>query len=133
MRHILLMAVLTGGVIFSLVFSCVTVPTERSTAGELRLLRLDVPGSQTIRNGNEYQVNIAFNADSKPEIRRICFYYSGDGPYGILKWTVSTGTIILWPRADRTDQYQLECYVEYIREGEIKRTNSVGTSVTFIR
>jgi len=102
MRHILLMAVLTGGVIFSLVSSCATVPTEPLTPGELRLLRLDVPGSQNIMNHTEYQVKIDFDADGKPEIKRICFYYSGNGPYCILKWNVSTGTIILWLLADRT-------------------------------
>jgi hypothetical protein len=131
MRHILLMAVLTGGVIFSLVSSCATVPTEPLTPGELRLLRLDVPGSEAISRGVDYQVKIDFDADGKPEIKRICFYYSGDGPYCILKWNVSTGTIILWARADRTGQYQLECYAEYIRDGKIQRTNSVGKSVLF--
>jgi hypothetical protein len=133
MRHILLMAVLTGGVIFSLVSSCATVPTEPLTPGELRLLRSDVRGSETTRYGTEYQVNIDFNADSKPEIKRICLYYSGDGPYYIQKWNVSTGTIVFWPRADRVGQFQLECYAEYIRDGKIRRTNSVRTSVYFIK
>ena len=131
MRHILLMAVLTGGVISSLVSSCATVPTEPLTPGELRLLRLDVPGSQNIMNHTEYQVKIDFDADGKPEIKRICFYYSGDGPYCILKWNISAGTIILWLRADRKGQYRLECYAEYIRDGKMQRTNSVAVSVGF--
>ena len=131
MRHILLMAVLTGGVIFSLVSSCATVPTDPLASGELRLLRLDVPGSGAIPRGVEYQVKIDFDADGKPEIKRICFYYSGDGPDCILKWNVSTGTIILSPRTDKQGQYQLECYAEYIRDGKIRRTNSVGKTVFF--
>jgi hypothetical protein len=133
MRHILLMAVLTGGVIISLLSSCATVPTEPFTPGELRLLRVDLPGGETIRFGMEYPVNIGFIADSQPEIKRICIYYSGEGPYWILNWTVSTRTIMLWARADRTGQYRLECYAEYIQDGKIRRTNSVGTFITFIR
>jgi len=135
MRHNLLVAVLTGGVIFFLLTSCATVPTETEplTPGELRLLRLSVPGGHSIRTSTEYQVQIEYEAEEKPEIKRICFYYSGDGPYCTPKWEASSGTITLWLRADRTGPHRLECYVEYIRDGKVQRTNSVARSVEYVQ
>ncbi len=130
-KHNLLTAVLASGLIFSLLTSCATVPTEPLTPGELRLLRLSVPGSQSIRTLTDYQVNIYFEADSHPEIKRICFYYSGDGPYCVRKWEISSGVITMWLRADRKGQHVLECQAEYVRDGKVQRTNSVATSVAF--
>jgi hypothetical protein len=131
MRHTLLMAVLTVGVIFSLVSSCATVPTEPLAPGELRFLSLEVPGGLTIRSSTEYQARIRFQAEGKREIKRICLLYSGDGPYCITKWSLDAGIITIWLRADRRGNYRLECYAEYNQEGKIRRTNSVTAPVEF--
>jgi len=49
-----------------------------SALGELRLLGLEVQGSTGLNLS--LMVKVLFEADGKPESRRACFTWSGDGP-----------------------------------------------------
>ena len=128
-----LIAVLMGVVIMLLVFSCATVPTEPLAPRELRLLRMQIPGSPTLTVGFPYEVSIIFRADGKPEISKACCSWSGGGPYCFKARDVKYGlpgnfTIQLPPV--EPGSYTLECYAEYLRDGETQRTNMVSYQIT---
>ena len=78
MRSILL-TVLLGGVLLLIASSCATVPREPLASGEVRLLSIDVLGSGIEANAS-FAVNIFFEAAGNPEIKRACFYESGEEP-----------------------------------------------------
>ena len=107
--------------------SCATVSKEPLETGELRLLSMDVPENGNLRTGLVYRVRVYFQADGKPEIRRACFSWSGDGPYCVLAKDVNYGSdaYVEVPIYAHLGQNRLECYVEYVRDGKIRRTNTV--------
>jgi hypothetical protein len=122
---------LVGGLIL-LVSSCATVPTRPLDQGEVRLLRIDIPFGGDIRRNIPFPVNIIFEADSEPEIRTACFYWSGEGPkcnkvqdvrYG------SPGIIYVDIRAPGPGTYVLETFILYIREGKTRRTETISSSI----
>ena len=76
-----LISILTSAAILLAISSCSTVPKGPLEPGEMRLLGLDVPDNSVLKLGIDYFVTIKYEADDKPEIRRICFTWSGDGPY----------------------------------------------------
>ena len=125
-----LIAVLMGVVIMLLVFSCATVPTEPLTSGELRLLSVQVPSRITV--GFPYDLIIIFRADGKPEISKACCSWSGGGPYCFkarnLKYGSPGNFIIELPPAD-PGTYTMECYAEYLRDGETQRTNVISSQI----
>jgi hypothetical protein len=126
-----LTAILMSVAILLAISSCATVPKEPPGPGELRLLRLDVPENGNLRTDIAYRIFINFEADGKPEIRRVCFTWSGDGPYCVRVKHVEYGSdaYIELPLYARPGPSNLECYVEYIRDGKIRRTNTVLSSV----
>jgi hypothetical protein len=74
-------------------------------------------------------VTIRFKADGRPEVRRVCFMWSGEGPrcirgvqYG------SEGSLEVLYQAPE-GRHRLECYVEYVRDGKVRRTNTVSSFV----
>jgi hypothetical protein len=75
------MTFLAGVVALSFVSSCITVPTEPLAPGGLRLLSMKVPESGNIRINFPFEVDILFEGAGEAEMRRVCFYWSGDGPY----------------------------------------------------
>ena len=129
-----LIAVLIGGAILLGASSCATVPTEPLAAGEFRLLRASVPHSGIVRLGISYEVEITFQADAKPTIRRACFSFpwsSGEGPscYAVRPTDVEYGfpgsfTVAL-PAAPKPGILRLECYAEYWQGSKILRTNVI--------
>jgi hypothetical protein len=130
MRSVLV-AVLSGG-FGLLVFSCATVPSGPPAPGEVKLIGIDVPHEQGIKRNLPFVVNINFEADGKPEIRRACFYWSGDGPYCFKVIDVdygSPGTIRVEPRAEESGSYVLEAYVLYIRDGKTQLSKAISTRV----
>ena len=133
MRAILI-AVLLSCVLF-FVSSCATVPTGPLTEGEVRLLNIQVPGNESVRVTVEYPTNLAFQADGNPEIKRACFYWSGDGPYCFYVRNVDygpPGRIQIWSRApvvQKAGSYRVECYVEYLYNGKPRISNTVSTAV----
>ena len=100
--------------------------------GGLRLLSMEVRDSERLRTNVQFWVRINFEADGNPEIRRACFYWSGDGPYCVNVKDVEYGSIAYFeaPLYARYGSSILQCYVEYVRDGEIQRSNAVASFVT---
>jgi len=100
--------------------------------GELRLLSMEVPKSERLRTNVQFWVRINFEADGNPEIRRACFFWSGDGPYCVNVKDVEYGSIAYFqvPLYARFGSDSLQCYVEYVRDGKIQRSNAVASFVT---
>jgi len=100
--------------------------------GGLRLLSMEVRDSERLRTNVQFWVRINFEADGNPEIRRACFYWSGDGPYCVNVKDVEYGSIAYFqvPLYARFGPDSLQCYVEYVRDGEIQRSNAVASFVT---
>lgn len=126
------MAILISGAVL-LFSSCATVPTEPLAQGELRLLRIQVLGGEPILSNLTYAVKVFFEADGKPEIKKACFYWSGDGPYCFRVTDVDfgpPGTFRVWLRTNHSGFCKLECYVEYVRDGKSRSTNIVSSQIT---
>ena len=121
--------ILLSVVILLAISSCATVPK-----GGLRLLSIDVQEGERLKTNLQYWARIDFEADGNPEIRRACFFWSGDGPYCVNVKNVEYGSFahFLVPLNARPGSDSLQCYVEYIRDGEIQRSNAVASSVTGI-
>ena len=100
--------------------------------GELRLIDVEVPESQRLRANVQFWVRINFEADGNPEIRRACFFWSGDGPYCVNVKDVEYGSIAYFqvPLYARLGSDSLQCYVQYVRDGKIQRSNAVASFVT---
>jgi hypothetical protein len=100
--------------------------------GELRLLDMEIPYRERLRSDVQFWVRVNFEADGSPEIRRACFYWSGDGPYCVNVRDVVYGSFAYFdvPLSARYGSSILQCYVEYIRDGEIQRSNAVASYVT---
>jgi len=130
----LLITVLMSGVIL-LISSCATVSTGALAPGEVRLLKIDFPHEMDIQRGIPFAVNIAFEAEGRPEIKTACFYWSGDGPNCFKVKEVSfgsPGTINVEPRAMSSGSLILETYVLYIRDGKTQPTKTIRSPI-FIR
>ena len=130
MRFILI-SVLMGGVIL-LLSSCATVPTGPLASGEVRLLSIEVPGGGGLMGGISYGVNVVFESEDRPEVKRACFKWSGDGPYcyGVKDVNYgSPGSFTVWLRAVHSPGfYTLECYAQYTQDGVTRLTNVVDTA-----
>jgi hypothetical protein len=127
----LLISVLMGVAVLLGIFSCATVPTEPLASGELRLLSMDVLGSG-IKGNSSFAVNIFFEAAGKPEIKRACFYGSGEGPYCFDVTYATFGAkraLQVQLPGIKPGSYRAECYAEYIRDGETRKTNVVFTQI----
>jgi len=117
--------------------SCATAPLEPLASGEMRLLRLEPPTGEVLAN-IQYIYTIQFEADGRPRITRVCFYWSGDGPYCVRPKKVEYGSPGIVevelrafpPGASSSGAYELESYVEYVRDGKSTRTNSVSAHIT---
>jgi len=126
-----LIGVLMGVVIMVLVFSCATVPKEPLASGEVRLLSIDVLGAG-IKGNSSFTVNIFFEATDSPDIKRACFYGSGEGPYCFDVTYATFGTkraLQVQIPGIKPGSYWAECYAEYIRDGEIQKTNVIATQI----
>jgi len=131
----ILITVLLSGVVLLMVSSCATVPKEPLASGEVRLLSMEVLGSGVEANAS-FAVNIFFEAAGKPEIKRACFYESEEGPYCI---DVSDGSYVtlgtkrafqVYLPGVSLGSHRVECYAEYIRDGETRKTNVVFTQIS---
>jgi hypothetical protein len=122
-----LIRILMGVAILLSISSCTMVGK-----GELRLIDMEVPESQRLRSNVQFWVRINFEAGGNPEIRRACFFWSGDGPYCVNVKNVEYGSIAYFqvPLYARLGSDSLQCYVEYIRDGKIQRSNAVASFVT---
>jgi hypothetical protein len=130
MRSILITVLLSGVVLLG-ASSCATVPREPLASGEVRLLSIDVLGSG-IEANSSFAVNIFFEAAGDPRIRRACFYESGEEPSCFDVSYVTLGTRrafqVQLPGVN-TGSHRVECYAEYIRDGETRKTNVIATQI----
>ena len=123
-----LVVVLMGVAALSVISSCATAP-KPLVAGELRLLSVQVP--KDIKGGSRFPVTINFEANGEPEIRAACLTFSGDGPHCYKVKDVIYGqlaTITVETQTNNRGTIQLECYVTYIRDGNIQATNVTSTN-----
>jgi hypothetical protein len=127
----ILRTILLGGILLFGTFSCATAPTGPIAPGEVRLLSIDVPGAG-IKANTFFPVNIFFEAAGNPEIKRACFYESGQKPSCFDVSYVTLGT----KRAFQVHlsglsigSHRVECYAEYIRDGETRKTNVIATQI----
>ena len=103
--------------------SCITLKK-----GELRLLDMEIQDSTRLRTNVQFWVRVNFEADGNPEIRRACFYWLGDGPYCVNVKEVEYGSFAYFdvPLEARYGSSILQCYVEYLRDEKIERSNAVA-------
>jgi hypothetical protein len=134
MRTILII-ILLGGIVILGVSSCATVPREPLASGDVRLLDIGVPGAG-IEEYTSFAVNIFFEAVGNPQIKRICFFESGEAPYCFDVSSVSDFTLgskrafqVYLPGLS-IGSHRVECYAEYIRDGETRKTNVVFTQIS---
>jgi len=108
-----------------------------SSRGELRLLGVDVPQSGNLSPNVEYWATINFEADPKPEIRRACFNFLGDGQScaDVQAKDVTYGSHPYFrvPIHVPVGSKRIDCYAEYIRDGETHRTNTVTYYVIVLK
>lgn len=121
--------ILTSIALLLAISSC--IPLRK---GELRLLYMEIQGSQRLRTNVQFWVRVNFEADGNPEIRRACFYWTGDGPYcGEVK-NIEYGPYAYFdvPVIARYGSSLLQCYVEYLRGEKIEQSNGVSFPINVI-
>ncbi len=133
MKHVFA-AILVSVSLLSGISACATAPSAPVGEGELRLLNLRVPESGTMGIGTPYEFSVSFEADGHPEIKRVCCYWSGDGPYCYRVMNVEygqPGTIVFSVKIllSQGGPQRLECYADYVQEGKRRRTNIAGSYV----
>jgi hypothetical protein len=104
--------------------------------GELRLLDMEIYDPERLRTNVQFWVRVNFEADGQPEIRRACFYWTGDGPHcvpvpvkDILYGSVAYFEV---PLSARFGTNSLQCYVEYLRDEKIERSNAIASSIEVV-
>ncbi len=123
---------LTGAVFLMLMSSCATVPTEPLAQGEVRLLSLEVEGAGSVKGDSLIQVKVRFEAEGRPELRRVCFYWSDAGPYCSQIKDISWGSpsvFVTWIRTGKAGLFNLAGYIEYLKDGNPRASNKVSTNV----
>jgi hypothetical protein len=126
--------VLLSVVMMLFVFSCATIPKQPLVPGEVRLSSINALGAG-LEAHSSFMVNIFFETAGNPEIKRACFYDSGEGPYCFDVSAGSYATLgtkkafqVFLPGLS-LGSHRVECYAEYLRDGEIRKTNVVFTQI----
>ena len=127
-----LIGILLGGIVLSIVFSCASVPKEPLAPGEIRLLSMEALGSG-IKEGAAFPVNVFFEGEGRVEIKKACFYESKERQYCSEVSYVTLGTkraFQVYLPSTKAGSYRVECYAEYVRNGEIRKTNVIVTQIS---
>jgi hypothetical protein len=136
MKGVLIGTLMSAAILLA-ISSCATVSKEPLAPGQLRLLSASIPGSGVVYLGTPCEVNITFEADGKPTIRRACFYFSGSGEgpfcYAVRPRDVEFGSpgslrVTLPPPVKRGPS-RMDCFVEYWQDTKILRTNVIHFSM----
>jgi len=131
MRSVLL-SVLLSGIVLSIASSCATVPKEPLAPGEVRLLSMEILGSG-VKEGGAIPVNVFFEGEGKVEIKKACFYESKERQYCSEVSYVTLGTkraFQVYLPSFKSGFYRVECYAEYVCDGETRKTNVVATQIS---
>lgn len=131
MRSILI-AFLMAGVVLSVISSCAAVPTRPLAPGEVKLLSIDVRGGGSVKEYMPFVANISFEANGKPEIKRACFTGVGEKPYCFDAMYVTFGrpsSFQVQLPGISNGSYSVECYAEYIRDGQTQKTNAIAAQI----
>lgn len=124
---------LLSGIVLSIASSCATVPKEPLAPGEIRLLSMEALGSG-IKEGAAFPVNVFFEGEGQVEIQKACFYeseskerqYCSDVSY--VTWGRKRAFQVYLP-STKAGSYRVECYAEYVRNGEKRKTNVITTQI----
>ena len=110
---------------------------EPSSRDEVKLISMDIPLSADVSADVEYWATINFKANSKAEIRRACFNFSGGGQYCIdvqaKNVTYGSHPHFRVPIRVPVGTKRIDCYAEYIRDGETYRTITVTYHVIILK
>ncbi len=127
-------ALLLSWIVFLGLSSCATTPKTPLAPGEVRLLSMDVVGAG-LEAHSSFAVNIFFGAAGIPKIQRVCFYELWRYQYCSEVTDASYFTLgkkrgfqVRLPGIG-PGSHRVECYAEYVRNGEIQRTNVVFTQI----
>jgi len=105
--------------------------------GELKLSSIDIPQTGYLSADVEYRTTVRFEADPKPDIRRACFNFSGGSQscVDVQERDVSYGANPYFRVSIHVpvNSKKIDCYAEYVREGEIRRTNIVTYYVVVLK
>ena len=129
------LVILTSIIVLLGASSCATLSKTPLAPGEVKLLSMNVVGAG-LEARSSFAVNIFFEAAGHPEIKKVCFYETrqwwrycfdlSDRSY----FTLGTrkGFQVWLPGID-PGSHRIECYAEYVRDGEIRSTNLVFTQI----
>jgi hypothetical protein len=108
------------------------MPKEPLAPGEIRLLSMEALGSG-IKEGAAFPVNVFFEGEGRVEIKRACFYESKERQYCSEVSYVTLGTkraFQVYLPSTKAGSYRVECHAEYVRNGEIRKTNVIATQIS---
>jgi hypothetical protein len=104
--------------------------------GELRLLDMEIYNRERLRTNVQFWVRVNFEAGGQPEIRRACFYWTADGPHcvPVPARDIVYGSVAYFevPLSARFGTNSLQCYVEYLRDEKIERSNAIASSIEVV-
>jgi hypothetical protein len=126
MKRVLIPILMSVAILLA-ISSCATVKK-----GELRLLSMDIPENGNLKADIPFWVRIYFVADGNPEISKACFFWDGDGPYCFNVKDAKYGSFAYFEVSllARLGPDNLQCYVEYVRDGKIQRSNAIASFIT---
>ena len=110
---------------------------DPSSRDELKLISIDVPLGVEVSASVEYWATIKFGADRNPNIRRACFNFSGGSQSCVdvqaKDVTYPSHPHFRVPIRVPVGTKRIDCYAEYIRDGETYRTNTVTYHVIILK
>jgi hypothetical protein len=112
--------------------SCATVSERPVSAGEIKLLRINIPEADSIRANAPFTAYIEFESQDKHDVKEVCFTWSGDGPYCFRITEVYSGfpaTFKVQPRIAYPGKYVVDAFVFYVKDGKRTKTNVVSTRI----
>ena len=129
------LTILLSGIVLLGASSCATIPKTPLVSGEVRLLSMNIVGAG-LEAHSSFAINIFYEAAGNPEIKRVCFYetrrwwqYCSDVS-DISYFTFGTKRAFqVWLPGIDPGSHRVECYAEYVRDGEIRRTNVIFTQI----
>jgi len=116
-------------------FSCATVPSGPLPPVGMKLIRVNVPEAESIRADSQYLAYIEFESEGKPEIKDVCFTWSGDGPHCFKVSDLYQGSPSILKVQLRTAHpglHVLECFALYSQDRKMRKTNVISTRIRIL-